>query len=276
MKILKPSKKPVSLPTKIVLIVLCTILVCFYLILFFDFLHSKELEEQAQQSQIEQEERQRQKQLEEQARQEEKARQEKERLEKMKESLPTKFNMRDKIKITAENQGQKPLCSTYAYTKSIEITLNYQGNYDYDFEKVYKYLKTAPNDLQIRKDFDPSNILKDLIGLDNCTYEYWSLSSKDLTLIKNELVNGRPMLIDINNKMAIDIGGDPNYLGTKYGDGHEMIIIGYDDTKQSWLVLNSWGANWGKNGNGTLWVKYDNENTSYYQYGAMLQAVIKE
>ena len=39
--------------------------------------------------------------------------------------------------------------------------------------------------------------------------------------------------------------------------GHAMVIIGYDDTKQSWLVLNSWGANWGNNG--TIWLKYDTE-----------------
>ena len=36
-----------------------------------------------------------------------------------------------------------------------------------------------------------------------------------------------------------------------------MVIIGYDDTKQSWLVLNSWGANW--ENNGTIWLKYDTE-----------------
>lgn len=37
-----------------------------------------------------------------------------------------------------------------------------------------------------------------------------------------------------------------------------MVIIGYNDTKQSWLCLNSWGANWGNNG--TTWIKYDNEH----------------
>lgn len=63
--------------------------------------------------------------------------------------------------------------------------------------------------------------------------------------------------------------------GSTSGNGHELIIIGYDDTKQSWLCLNSWGANWGSNGNGTVWIRYDNENIQY-RYNGMFQIVIKE
>lgn len=63
--------------------------------------------------------------------------------------------------------------------------------------------------------------------------------------------------------------------GSTSGNGHELIIIGYDDTKQSWLCLNSWGANWGKNENGTVWIRYDNENIQY-PYNGVFQIVIKE
>ena len=44
-----------------------------------------------------------------------------------------------------------------------------------------------------------------------------------------------------------------------------MIIIGWDDSKEAWLVLNSWGNTWSKddyvpnsNGDGTTWIKYSN------------------
>lgn len=270
----KSSKKSL-----IKFIILDTFLLFCVITLLYQFYQSKKFEERMEQvmtqSRIEREERQKQEQLERQKEQEELARQEQERLEKMKESLPTKFNMRDKIKITAENQGQKPFCSIYAQFKSMEITLNYQGNYNYDFKKVYNYLKTASDSLRDEigtgKLYDMS---KELLGFD-FTYATYSPNPEDLYLIKNEIVNGRPMLIDINAKMSVAIGGDPKYLGTERGNGHEMIIIGYDDTKQSWLCLNSWGANWGKNGNGTIWIRYDNENIEY-PYNSMFQVVIKE
>ena len=258
---------------KSIIVIELFLIFCIVISFCQSYYKSKKLEKNLEQIQIEQEERRKQEQLERQAQQEEQARQENERLEEIRKSLPTKFNLRNKLKITAENQGQKPFCSLYAYVKSIEITLNYQGNYDYDFKKVYKYLKTAPN--EIKEESDACTILKDLIGLDNCTYKDYPFDLEDLTLIKNEIVNGRPMLIDINDEMSIKIGGDPSCLGTKYGSGHEMIIIGYDDEKQSWLCLNSWGANWGNNGNGTIWIKYNDENI-VYSYSSMFQAIIEQ
>ena len=35
---------------------------------------------------------------------------------------------------------------------------------------------------------------------------------------------------------------------------HEVVIYGWDDTKRSWLVRNSWGTTWGNNGD--CWVQY--------------------
>ena len=37
-------------------------------------------------------------------------------------------------------------------------------------------------------------------------------------------------------------------------DGHCIVIVGYDDTKQAWLIRNSWGTGWGTNGYG--WFGY--------------------
>ena len=36
--------------------------------------------------------------------------------------------------------------------------------------------------------------------------------------------------------------------------GHAMCVIGYDDRKQAFQIMNSWGPEWGKNGIG--WVRY--------------------
>lgn len=39
---------------------------------------------------------------------------------------------------------------------------------------------------------------------------------------------------------------------------HAITIIGWDDSKQAWLVRNSWGTNWGDNG--YAWVSYNTNN----------------
>ncbi|WP_084395929.1 C1 family peptidase [Henriciella aquimarina] len=36
--------------------------------------------------------------------------------------------------------------------------------------------------------------------------------------------------------------------------GHAMLIVGYDDRKNAWLVRNSWGPGWGLNG--YVWIDY--------------------
>ncbi len=43
--------------------------------------------------------------------------------------------------------------------------------------------------------------------------------------------------------------------GNKLG-GHAVLLIGWSDSKQAWLLKNSWGANTGLNGDGTFWMAY--------------------
>ena len=42
--------------------------------------------------------------------------------------------------------------------------------------------------------------------------------------------------------------------GDKDRGGHLILVIGYDDTMQAWLIKNSWGTNWGDGGFG--WIGY--------------------
>ena len=43
---------------------------------------------------------------------------------------------------------------------------------------------------------------------------------------------------------------------------HVVLLIGWDDTKQAWLVKNSWGEEWGEKGFG--WVKYGSNNIGVF------------
>ncbi len=177
--------------------------------------------------------------------------QRKERIEKIKKSLPAKFDMRNKIKINVEHQRNKPFCLYYAQIKAREIALNYQGNYDYDFRKVYKYLQTVPDE-EAGNRYNISKFLKESIGFDDI-YDNPNHHLETIDL-KCELISGKPLLIAVDREFSINMGADPNGNWV----GHDLVVIGYDDTKQSWLCLNSWGPNWGNNG--TIWVEYDSKH----------------
>ena len=46
----------------------------------------------------------------------------------------------------------------------------------------------------------------------------------------------------------------PNLGNTAPAGGHALVVVGYDDRKEAFRLMNSWGKNWGDNG--FIWVKY--------------------
>jgi hypothetical protein len=44
--------------------------------------------------------------------------------------------------------------------------------------------------------------------------------------------------------------------------GHVVLLVGWDDAKQAWLIKNSWGADWGEKGFG--WIKYGSNDIGKY------------
>ena len=78
----------------------------------------------------------------------------------------------------------------------------------------------------------------------------------DMNAMKNCLVSGTPFIASIviyssfqhsgeahaNQVIPMPLSKDEN-LG-----GHAVLICGYDDTKQSWILRNSWGTSWGLKG----------------------------
>jgi len=50
--------------------------------------------------------------------------------------------------------------------------------------------------------------------------------------------------------------------------GHCIVIVGYDDSKQAWLIRNSWGAGWGMSG--YCWFAYNQcDMDNYVKYGVV-------
>lgn len=92
----------------------------------------------------------------------------------------------------------------------------------------------------------------------------------NLRAIKENLAQGAPVVIGMmvgqsfmQNMMSKDVWipeqGDRSMMG--FG-GHAMCVVGYDDRKYggSFLLMNSWGPEWGNNG--FAWVRYGDFN--YY------------
>ena len=84
----------------------------------------------------------------------------------------------------------------------------------------------------------------------------------DVDLLRQELANGNPVIVGMvttgrrlqdlpaGGIYDVQLASDPSY---EHG-GHALLIIGYDDERQAFRVMNSWGADWSDHGYG--WISY--------------------
>lgn len=84
----------------------------------------------------------------------------------------------------------------------------------------------------------------------------------DVATVKSYLVSQIPCVVganvDVENNGLWKInaqGVTDGYLHTGDLGSHCMVVIGYDDTKRAFEVLNSWGLGWNDHGYG--WISYD-------------------
>jgi C1A family cysteine protease len=89
------------------------------------------------------------------------------------------------------------------------------------------------------------------------------IDREDLATMKSELAAGNPL------GMAMDLGDSFHGYSTDHVytrppfertiDGHAMVIVGYDDSKQAFRLQNSWNTDWGDKG--FIWLAYDTFKT---------------
>jgi len=75
--------------------------------------------------------------------------------------------------------------------------------------------------------------------------------------IKGELARGRPVVFGMMVGQAFMSLRGPEVYDLPPKDakgGHAMILVGYDDARQAFKVMNSWGSRWGDRGYG--WISY--------------------
>ena len=96
------------------------------------------------------------------------------------------------------------------------------------------------------------------------TIKYWSrIQEHSITNIKGYLaMESRPVVIGmyIYNDFRTLKETNPIYNNThntkpKDVGYHALVIIGYDDTKNAFKFINSWGDDWGIDGFG--WIDYE-------------------
>jgi hypothetical protein len=77
--------------------------------------------------------------------------------------------------------------------------------------------------------------------------------------IKGQIARGNPVLFSFNATGAFDnFRGNEIYnqpIRNSDAGGHAMILVGYDDVRQAFRLLNSWGRSWGDGG--YAWIAYD-------------------
>jgi C1A family cysteine protease len=80
-------------------------------------------------------------------------------------------------------------------------------------------------------------------------------------LIKQRLSEKKPLVFGafVDDSFSYWSGSDVMtandiFDGSESG-GHAMTIVGYDDTKNAFRIVNSWANTWGDNG--FAWISYD-------------------
>lgn len=86
---------------------------------------------------------------------------------------------------------------------------------------------------------------------------YSIIKTSDITAIKSMLASNRPLIVSAtidNNFYNAKPGFIWKYFSTAY-IGHAFVICGYDDSKNAYKVMNSWGTTWGDAG--FSWIDYN-------------------
>jgi hypothetical protein len=88
---------------------------------------------------------------------------------------------------------------------------------------------------------------------------------RDLDQVKSELAQGNPVVIGMTVSQAFHrLRGDQIYRRSDVaGEGHAITVVGYDEAKQAFKLINSWGQNWGLRG--FAWIEYEMFRSAVYE-----------
>lgn len=203
--------------------------------------------------------------------------------------IPSKYDLRNDISIRVEKQltsysDKGPVCYHYTKIKMIETYLQKTKGINYNLSETYYAYHGEGEDstLVLESDF-PNKMFAQINNIDKKInavkekavikdFDYLYEIDKGKESIKQYISNYGGVVESTLTDNQWD-----NYKGGIYhkeeysGNYHAVLIIGWDDNYSkdnfvyekpqndgAWLVLNTWGSNWGNNG--TAWVSYEDYN----------------
>jgi C1A family cysteine protease len=87
---------------------------------------------------------------------------------------------------------------------------------------------------------------------------YAGVYTNDITAVKSLLLSNHPVMIGVYPDNSFFNATTEfvwrSFSGSTYG-GHALTIVGYDDARNAFKVINSWGTSWGDNG--YSWIDYN-------------------
>jgi C1A family cysteine protease len=221
-------------------------------------------------------------------------------------ALPAKVDMRDKCP-EVYDQGQLGSCTANAIAGGVEFDLLKQGSEDFMPSRLFIYynerviegtvesdsgaqirdgMKSVANQGVCPEDewkYDigeftmkpPDNCYQD--ALDNKVTSYQRVP-QTLTSLKGCLAHGNPVVFGFQvyetfeSKEVASTGDVPlPTTGEQLLGGHAVMAVGYDDSRARFLVRNSWGSKWGKDGYFTMPYPYLTESNLSSDFWTMLQ-----
>lgn len=165
------------------------------------------------------------------------------------------------LKIGATTYDATVLCSpSYVYNQI--YTGNCGGSQIYDALNLIKTQGVSSiSDMAFTNDCDLlPNSTQQAAAVENKISSY-GVVPKDIDAIKGHIVDNQPVIIGVN----LDDGICECYFGVDTWSGstgdcgaggaaHAMTIYGFDNTRQAFKVLNSWGTSFGDQG--SIWIPY--------------------
>ncbi|HUQ35191.1 MAG TPA: C1 family peptidase [Aestuariivirga sp.] len=125
-----------------------------------------------------------------------------------------------------------------------------------------KYSSTHPGYLGVLQQCDIG-----VLGSSKLIASGWVDSSGNVPppeVLKKAICDYGPISVSIYASAALqNYGGSSSEVfdenNNNNGTNHAVLLVGWDDEKQAWLMKNSWGERWGIEG-GLAWIKYGTNN----------------
>jgi hypothetical protein len=105
----------------------------------------------------------------------------------------------------------------------------------------------------------------------NLIRDWRAIKYGQIETVKGELYRGHPVIVGMSIPDSFsDVRGTSifNDASSSSDGGHAMTIVGYDDKRGAFKLLNSWGKSWGDGGYG--WVDYDAMSKRGREYFVMV------